>query len=205
MDLISSQGYPVEKYTIQTEDGYLLSTYRIPYGINGIRTNRKPILVNHGMGASCADYLILNRKRSLGFVLADHGYDVWLMNCRGTTYSNKHISINETINKKEFYDFSWHQIGYFDIPANVDFILQKTNHQKLQYIGHSQGGTTFLVMASARPEYNAKISLATLLAPAAIMKNVHRLTIYLADYHKNILVKKHRIILVKISVGNFFL
>ena len=35
------------------------------------------------------------------------------------------------------------------------------------YVGHSQGTTQFLVMASEKPEYNGKISLAAGLAPAA--------------------------------------
>lgn len=161
----------METYTVQTEDGYLLALYRIPYGINGTETNPKPVLLNHGLGSSAGDYLTLSPQRSLGYILADRGYDVWLMNGRGTTYSQKHISINES-DKQAFYNFSWHQVGFYDIPANIDFILNKTNQTKLQYIGHSQGCTSFLVMGSSRPEYNDKIALAQLLAPAAIMKNV---------------------------------
>lgn len=35
--------------------------------------------------------------------LADAGFDVWLTNCRGNTYSAKHVSL--TINENAFWDF----------------------------------------------------------------------------------------------------
>ena len=32
--LIASKGYPVQEYTVQTADGYLLGVQRIPHGIS---------------------------------------------------------------------------------------------------------------------------------------------------------------------------
>lgn len=188
VNLIKENGYPVENYTIQAEDGYLLALYRIPHGINGTEANKNVVLLNHGLGGSAGDYLTIGPRRSMGFLLADDGYDVWLMNARGNSYSNKHISIEET-NKGAFYNFSWHQIGYYDIPANIDFILNMTRKDKLQYVGHSQGGTTFLVMASTRNEYNEKIQLATLLAPATFMEHVDPLFKIVAQYYDYLVVR----------------
>lgn len=32
-------------------------------------------------------------------------------------------------------------MGKYDVPANVDFILEQTGFEKLIYMGHSQGTT----------------------------------------------------------------
>lgn len=187
MDLIKEQGYPVENYTIETEDGYLLALYRIPHGINSSEPNTRVVLMNHGLSASSSDYLTMGSERGIPYLLAEDGYDVWLMNSRGNTYSNRHISIDES-DKGAFYNFSWHQIGYYDIPANIDFILKTTSKAKLQYIGHSQGGTSFLVMASTRKPYNDKIDLATLMGPAAIMHNVNPSLQLVVEYYDYLVV-----------------
>lgn len=39
------------------------------------------------------------------FLLADGGYDVWLANVRGNTYSRANIKYNEFRHKKEYWDF----------------------------------------------------------------------------------------------------
>lgn len=51
----------------------------------------------------------------------------------------------------------------------IDYILAKTGEKKLQYIGHSQGTTSFFVMASERPEYNDKIEIMHGLGPTAYL------------------------------------
>lgn len=54
-----------------------------------------------------------------------------------------------------------------DVPSMIDFALEKSGRDKLFYIGHSQGSTSFYVMASERPEYNEKIEAMFSLAPVA--------------------------------------
>lgn len=67
---------------------------------------------------------------------------------------------------------SWHEIGKYDIPAMIDYIINKTNQQKIHYIGHSQGTTTLFVAMSVRPEYNQKVRLATLMGPAVFLGKI---------------------------------
>lgn len=163
---IKKYKYPYENHFITTEDGYILTFIRIPHGRNNKSFKRPAVLVVHGLFSSSVDYVNLGPERSLGFILADAGYDVWLANSRGNSYSKNHTVLDPYENPKEFYNFSWHEIGFFDIPAAIDHILKVNGDKSLQYIGMSQGASAFLVFASLNPKYGPKVKLATLLAPA---------------------------------------
>lgn len=106
----------------------------------------------------------------LGYQLADAGYDVWLGNARGNTYSRNHTSLSPLFAK--FWYFSWQEIGLYDLPAMIDYILYTTGQQQILYIGHSQGTTSFYVMTSERQEYNDKISAMFSLSPVCFMNHL---------------------------------
>lgn len=96
-------------------------------------------------------------------------------NARGSRYSRRHIKYNPDgwrFERKNFWAFSWHEIGVIDLPEMIDYILARTGYEKLQYIAHSQGTTVFYVMCSERPEYNDKIILMNALAPVAYVSNL---------------------------------
>jgi len=67
--------------------------------------------------------------------LALEGYDIWLGNNRGTV--NSYMHQNLTIENKKYWEFSFHEMGKYDVASNIDFILHKTGASKLTYIGHS--------------------------------------------------------------------
>lgn len=113
--------------------------------------------------------LIAISWNALAYLLSDNGYDIWLGNTRGNDHSHDHKTLSST--SKEYWNFSWHEIGYYDIPAMIDYVLEQTNSSGVYYVGHSQGTTTFTVMLATRPEYNRKIIQSHLLAPAVFMKN----------------------------------
>lgn len=123
----------------------------------------------HGIFSSSADWVVLGRQISLAFQLSDAGFDVWLVNVRGNTYSKKHILLSSESN--EFWDFSLDEFGQIDVPTTIDYILNKTKHSSLFYVGYSQGTTILMITLSALPEYNSKIKTAILLAPIVYMKN----------------------------------
>ncbi|KXJ76705.1 hypothetical protein RP20_CCG009157 [Aedes albopictus] len=162
--LIRKYGYEVEEHEVVTEDGYLLAMFRIP-GRNGAR--RYPVFMMHSLFSSCADWVVIGRKHGLAYLLADRGYDVWMGNARGNRYSTKHQRLF-TISPK-FWDFSFHEIGYYDVPALIDYVLEQTEARRLQYIGFSQGAMTSFVALSSRPEYNEKILQLHALSPAVYM------------------------------------
>lgn len=60
----------------------------------------------------------------------------------------------------------------YDLPAIIDYIFNTTKHERIFYVGHSEGTTQFFVMASEKPEYNSKIILMIALAPAAYTANM---------------------------------
>jgi lysosomal acid lipase/cholesteryl ester hydrolase len=45
---------------------------------------------------------------------------VWLGNIRGNTYSRRHVQYNN--DDEKYWDFSWDEMGYYDIPAQIDYI-----------------------------------------------------------------------------------
>ncbi|EPY78072.1 lipase F, partial [Camelus ferus] len=140
--IISYWGYPDEEYDITTEDGYILGLYRIPYGktnSDNSSAQRLVVYLQHGLLTSASSWISNLPNSSLGFLLADAGYDVWMGNSRGTTWSRKHLYL-ET-NSKEFWAFSFDEMAKYDLPASIDFIVKQTQQEEIFYVGHSQGTT----------------------------------------------------------------
>ncbi|KAH8402937.1 hypothetical protein KR222_000550 [Zaprionus bogoriensis] len=169
---IESHGYPAESHQVETEDGYVLTMFRIPYSpkLDNADSPRPAVLIQHGL-FSCSDCFLLNGPdNALAYNYADAGYDVWLGNARGNIYSRNNTRIS--VKHPNFWAFSWHEIGAYDLPAMIDYILAETGETAVHYVGHSQGCTVFFVMGAERPEYNAKIKTAHMLAPPIFMGNV---------------------------------
>ncbi|XP_075151059.1 lipase 3-like [Haematobia irritans] len=169
---IKNDGYPVETHTVNTDDGYILTMHRIPYSpLSPPGGKIKPaVFLMHGMLSSSTDWILMGPGKALGYLLADAGYDVWMGNARGNTYSKKHRTWPTYL--QAFWNFSWHEIGIYDVPNMIDYILMNTNQSQLHYVGHSQGTTVYLVMMSEKPSYNNKIKSVHLLGPAAYMSNM---------------------------------
>lgn len=67
---------------------------------------------------------MLNGENSLAYVLAKAGYDVWIGNNRGSIYSRNHTTLDPVKDSAKFFDFSFYELGKYDVPANIDYVLK---------------------------------------------------------------------------------
>lgn len=163
--LSSKYGYVSEEHNVITEDGYILSMFRI-HGRNCKRLRHPPVILMHGLLQSSDSWLDAGPHAGLAYLLSDACYDLWVGNQRGNYYGRRHKTLNPDKDEK-FWEFSVDEIGFYDIPATIEYVLKKTGFKKVNYIGYSQGSGSFFIMCSERPGFCDKVKLFIGLAPAA--------------------------------------
>uniref|UniRef100_A0A8B9I6R5 Lipase n=2 Tax=Anser TaxID=8842 RepID=A0A8B9I6R5_9AVES len=163
-EIIRYHGYPCEEYEVTTEDGYILAVFRIPSGRNMQNTGQKPaVFLQHAFLGDATHWISYLPNNSLGFILADAGYDVWLGNSRGNTWSSKHKTLKTS--QKEFWQFSFDEMGKYDIPAELYFIMNKTGQKDVYYVGHSEGTASGFIAFSTYPELAERVKVFFALGP----------------------------------------
>lgn len=115
-----------------------MSVQRIPHGKNNKYFDgpRPVALLQHGLLDQSSTWVLNFEKQSLGFLLADAGFDVWLGNMRGNVNGLRHKTLNPSQN--EFWDFSWDEMSKYDLPGMINYALKISGQSQLFYIGHSQ-------------------------------------------------------------------
>ncbi|KAJ8734244.1 hypothetical protein PYW07_014795 [Mythimna separata] len=168
-ELTDKYKYPTEVHTVTTEDGYILTVFRIlPKCSDGVKPY--PVFALHGIFDTADMWIATGTRTGLGYVLASNCYDVWAGNHRGNFYSRRHVKLDPN-QDPEYWNYTFDEHGNYDIPAMIDYVLRTTGYSKLFYIGHSQGTTDYFAMNSLRPEYNDKVRVGIMLAPVAWMKH----------------------------------
>lgn len=180
VQLIRSRGFDAEVYYVTTHDGYILCLHRIINPL--VNATGKPVILQHGLISSSSQFIINSPNEfvddpphllgpNIGFTLSRLGYDVWLPNVRGNTYSRNHTSLNPD-KDTSFWNFTWDDHALSDLPAVIDFIRSQTNSPTVAYVGHSQGVLTLLCLLSSRKEYNHVIKPFIAMAPVAVLRNM---------------------------------
>ncbi|CAG9793142.1 unnamed protein product [Diatraea saccharalis] len=190
----AKNGYLSEEHSVVTEDGYILRMFRIVQAKKCHKEKiQTPVLLMHGLVES-ADLWIETGPETAGlaYLLSDDCFDVWLGNIRGNYYSRRHVTLDPD-KDAAFWKFSADEMGLYDIPAMVDYVLNSTGVNKLHYIGYSQGCTTFFVMCSEKPEYSKKVRVMIALAPASRLLNSKSLIFRFGNYHFAIFQKLYEL------------
>lgn len=168
-DSIAPLGYNCQEFEVKTEDGYILSMQRIPYGrLGGGQQNRQPVLIQHGVLVDGTTWFLNQPEDNLPCILADNGFDVWIANTRGTRFSRKHVSLDSS--RPAYWNWSWDELVAYDLPAAFTFVYNQTGH-KIHYVGHSLG--TLLALASfSEGRLVDQLKSAALLSPVAYLSHM---------------------------------
>ncbi|XP_062520508.1 gastric triacylglycerol lipase-like [Corticium candelabrum] len=180
-EIIHYHGYPEEDHWVVTEDGFILGMQRIPHGKGGSQVGqRPPFFLQHGLLCSSTVWLTNTEKRNLAFLLADSGFDVWLGNIRGNTYSTNHTKLSPK--DKIFWSWSFDEMARYDIPAMLYYVMNHTNQSEVFYAGHSQGTIIAFAGFSINPELASHVKTFYALAPVARVSHIEGLLKYLSYF-----------------------
>eukprot|EP00966_Prymnesium_polylepis_P005043 116054-Prymnesium_polylepis.1 len=175
--IVQSKGYAIERHYAVTPDEYILGMFRIPSarGEVGVSTTRKPaVLIMHGLLMSSFAFVANSPNQSLGFLLADRGFDVWLGNNRGNAYSTNHTMLS--VHSSAFWDFTYDEMASLDLPTHLEYVLSHTGCETLSYIGHSQGTIQAFAGFPQHAALASRVNLFVAMAPVAF---VHHLEVVL--------------------------
>lgn len=133
-----------ELHKISARDGTNLALWRYcpDTGSKG-----EPILFVHGLAANHRTFTYHNHSGLIPY-LCKQGYDCWAVDLRGRGESE------EPAGHWGFDDYAEQ-----DLPAVVDYVLERTDFPRLHWVGYSMGGMLYYVLAGSL-DYGSKIASA---------------------------------------------
>ena len=152
----AAAGVPCERHDATTFDnGSPLLVHRFPH------PGSPAVVLQHGLFDTSATWVLNGPSESLGFLLYSAGFDVFLANARGNSYSGPPFS----------WDFTWDDHARYDIPAVLALVTRVTGGRPpLGLVAHSQGGTATLAWMSQLQSGGAAVPrYLALLAPVGFL------------------------------------
>ena len=168
---VKALDYPVETHFITTDDGYILTYFRIQAkGQKTLLPNLPVVFIHHGLLDSSDSWVLNNEDNAPGLLLANKGYDVWFGNSRGNKYSLGHITLKPS--DPEFWQFTFQNMSHYDLPAAFEYIHLRTG-QPINYVGHSQGTLImFAALSDQEPSVLKYLRKYIALAPVAWVSHI---------------------------------
>ena len=165
--LVEKYNYNFEDHYATTKDGYILNVWHITKGT----PSKKAVFLQHGLLATGHSFLSNYPNQTVALYLIEQGYDVWLGNSRGNTFSRNHTHISP--DKDEFWAWSFDEMAQYDIEAQVQYVKKQTGAKKVPYIGHSQGTVQmFEALVRFEDSISEDVMCFGALAPVARVGNV---------------------------------
>ena len=152
-------GATAETHYVTTSDGYILTVFRMPAtkqkqsNSSGSSNFTAPqvVYLQHGILASAWDWLVNVNGMAPAIRLWEAGYEVWLGNSRGNSFALNHTTLK--VDSKEFWNYTFEEMGERDLPAMVDYFLTTSGAPQLTYVGWSQGNTEMFLGAISDEPY----------------------------------------------------
>ncbi|XP_054158291.1 lipase 3-like [Oppia nitens] len=203
-ELIKSRGFGSTAHTVVTDDGYILTVYRMinprwltTGAANGIvRPPRGPVLLWHGMVSSSDTFLFSHRGQlstSTGQYSERNGTLVndcqltvtsnlafTLSACGydvwlGNTRGNQYSDKHIDNNYKNYWNYTFTELAIYDLNNTIDYIRKFTGKSSIAYVGYSMGSTIMLILLSVEPDYQRYLKPVILLGPTAYMSHTKSL------------------------------
>lgn len=115
-------------------------------------------------------------EKSPAFLASRAGYDVWLVNSRGSAPSRHHITLDpdDKRDRHQYWDFDWEDMGQEDLPAIFNYIIKVTKQQKIAFIGHQEGTTQMFTALDTHSDFFAEhLSIFIALSPVTQLSNTN--------------------------------
>ncbi|KAL3278620.1 hypothetical protein HHI36_016160 [Cryptolaemus montrouzieri] len=169
IEIVSKWRLISKEYNVTTEDGYIITVERL---YKNLKKNT-PIIIGPGIFMNSLAFVNRGKKS-----LVNNGYDVWIINWRGTRFSRGHISL--TTEDRDYWNMGIHKMALYDLKAILNMVHEETRHKGI-YIGYSMG-TTIGMIYNIKEQHSAEKTLRNMvnLAPVALTDHSKTILKYLS-------------------------